>query len=217
MKQPWEYTGDELVENLQRYGPVLVERSFRPESDLALLIRDSVGSNTFRVFPTLLRRPSKIFHDWAASRLSYDLFIKLARVQSQAHFDRLTDDLATDLRDRWYAEGKKPLGIGPGRKLQNRLLKSVIRWSEIEPSDRHGLIHLLHAPLDSFSLTAVRQIASTGEFGPVLNIPSRASTGFVTSLELYYRLQELMRHIATAANVPPICIDLVAWNAAHGM
>jgi hypothetical protein len=217
MAQPVKYSRDELVESLQRYGTVLIYRSFRPESDLALLIRNSVRSNTFRVFPTLLRPPSKIFYDWAVSRLTRELFVRLARVQSQAHYDRLTDELAMDLRDRWYSEGKKPLGIGAGRKLLNVLFKNAIRWSEIEPSDRKRLIQLLHVPLDSFSLGSVRQIASTGEFGPVLNIPSRASTGFVTSLELYYRLQELMRNITAVANVPPICIDLVAWNAAHGM
>jgi hypothetical protein len=217
MAQPVKYSRDELVENLQRYGTVLIYRSFRPESDLAQLIRDSVRSNTFRVFPAQLRPPSKIFRDWASSRLTFDLFIKLARVQSQAHYDRLTDDLAMELRDWWYSAGKKPLGVGPGRKLLNLLFKNTIRWSEIEASDRHGLIHLLHVPLDSFTLTAVRQIASTGEFGPVLNIPSKASIGFVTSLELYYRLQELMRKIASWAGVPAICIDLVAWNAAHGM
>ena len=75
---------------------------------------------------------------------------------------------------------------------------------------------MLHVPLDEFSLVAIRCVAGSGEFGPEIRIPSKPTMSFVQLPEYYSQLQQLMRGVADLAGVPPISIDLLAWNVAHG-
>jgi transcriptional regulator with XRE-family HTH domain len=211
-----EYTRDELVQALREHGPRLLARFFQPCPDLEDLIRRSVAGYTFRSFRGLSRPPSELFREWAASRLSFSVMAELGEIRNQADYDQFLTDHAMDLTRRWKAKGKKPLPFGPGRKLLDLLFKGVVRYAKIPDADRQRLIRFLHVPLDSFSLVAVRQCAASDEFGPPIKVPPKATMGFVTSKQ-YPGLQQLMRGIAAVAGVPPICIDLVAWDQAHVM
>jgi putative zinc finger/helix-turn-helix YgiT family protein len=212
-----EYRRDELVRALRTYGPRLMRQFFQPCADLKELIQCSVLGSTFRSFRGLSRPPSRIFREWAASRLSPSVMAELGQIKDQTQFDQFASACATSLAQHWRAEGGKPLPCGTGRKLLDLLLKEVIRSMNIREEDRRRLVPLLYVPLDQFSLAAVRQCAASREFGPPITIPSKPTMGFVASMQQYGALQQLMRAIAAVAGVPPICIDLVVWNQAHGM
>ena len=211
-----EYTRDELLRALREHGPRLMEQFFQPGPDLDDLIRRSVGGNTFRSFQNLARQPSLVFREWAAARLSSSMST-MAAIADQGGYSRHMEDHARHLAKYWLAEGKKPLKYGPGRKLLDLLFKGVVRYAQISDSDRARLIRFLHVPLDSFSLTAVRHCAASGEFGARVSIPVSAKMGFVVSAAQYNQLQQVMRGIGAAAGVAPVCIDLVAWDHNHGM
>ena len=211
-----EYTRDELLRALREHGPRLTEGFFRPCPDLDDLIRRSVGGSTFRSFQKLARRPSVVFREWAADRLSSSL-PTMAAIADESGYAHHLEGHARHLTRYWLAQGKRPLKFGPGRKLLDLLFKGVIRHQQISNPDRARLIRFLHVPLDSFSLIAVRHCAASGEFGPRLSIPAKAKMGFVVSAAQYNQLQQVMRAIGAAAGVAPICIDLVAWDQNHGM
>ena len=94
-------------------------------------------------------------------------------------------------------------------------MKSVARWSKLTGSRRERLIGFLHVPLDSFSLSFVKGFAATGDYGQRMNIPCNATMSYIKSEPMYDRLQKLMRAVAAAASVSPICIDLLAWDSVH--
>jgi len=70
-------------------------------------------------------------------------------------------------------------------------------------------------PLDSYSLLAVKDCAASDRYGTPFRIPSNATMGFIDSNDLYAQVQGLVRAVAKEAGVPPICIDLIAWDSAH--
>ncbi|MBN9519747.1 hypothetical protein J0H58_14695 [bacterium] len=90
-----------------------------------------------------------------------------------------------------------------------------IHCDEVPEEGRRRLIRFLHVPLDEFSLMAVRQCAASGQFGPPITIPSNPSMGWMASAEQYAQIESLIRQITGAAGVPPICLDLLAWDHAH--
>ena len=190
-------------------------RFFQPCPDLKDLIWESVSGSTFRSFRIPSRHPAKLFREWAASHLSFSVATELREIRDQSRYDRFLSDCAKRLARYWLAETRTELPLGSGRKLLDLLFKKVIWWTEIPDADRQRLIPFLHVPLDKFSLAAVRQCAASGAFMPPIGIPRNASMGFVTSMKQYNRLQQLMQRIAGEAGVPPICIDLLAWNMPH--
>jgi hypothetical protein len=210
-----EYTPDELLRALRQRGRQLAERFFQPCSDLDALIRWSVGGNTFRSFRKLSRPPSVIFREWAARRIAPRM-AALAAIRHETGYNQHLEEQASDLSQYWLQEGEKPLPYGPGRKLLDLLFKGVVRHADIPIADRDRLIEFLHVPLDSFSLLAIRQCARSGAFGPRIDVPPTAKMGFVTAVERYNGIQEIIRRVAVEAGVAPICIDLVAWDQAHG-
>lgn len=210
-----EYRPDELIDALQRHGPRLMAQFFRPCPDLDELIRRSIAGNTFRSFQKLACRPSVLFREWAAERMASSLE-SMPAIVDQKGYSRHLEGHAAHLTRYWLAKGKRPLKFGPGRKLLDLLFKGIVRYAGISDADRARFIRFLHVPLDSFSLLAVRQCAASGDFGPRVAIPANAKMGFVTSAEQYNWLQQIMRRVSEAAGVTQICIDLVAWDQAHG-
>jgi hypothetical protein len=161
------------------------------------------------------RKPSVIFRDWAFSRLSPDDLDRLQAVERQDAFDEILDNLRLDLTAYWRDEGGQPLQFGASRKLTDLLMKAVARWTGLPAEVRQRLVHFLHVPLDQFVLAAIRNCVGAPHSGHPLRIPRNATMRFVDNQELYDRIQAVMREVADEATVPPICIDLLAWNLAH--
>jgi hypothetical protein len=80
--KPREFSRDQLVKLLHNKGRLLVRQLFRTETNLSFLIKESVDRSTFRVFHNVSPAPSKVFRDWASSRLSSNWFTLLARSKS---------------------------------------------------------------------------------------------------------------------------------------
>ena len=213
LSRPKEYHPAHLVQSLKKRGPDLLKQFFRPrQPDLQLLVKSSVGANTFRAFHNLREKPSVIFRRWAFEYLDRTLE-KLCRITTQSQYDQFHIATRNDLEKRWRQEGGKPLKLGWATKLTNLLLKEAMKCSDIPDSSRQTLIPLLHVPHDLYCLAAIRESARTGT--PCLKIPAGAKMGFIKSPTQYQQLQEIMRNIASQAKQPPICIDLLAWNDAH--
>lgn len=210
-----EYTREELIQALRSHGPRLLRDYFRPDPDIHELIRSSVAGNTFRSFQKLARPPSEVFRAWAKSRLTFSVMEEFGQLKDQGEYDAFVALHAEHLARYWQSEGKRPLLFGPGRKLIDLLFKRVARCTEVAEANRDRLIRLLHVPLDEYSLAAVRQCAASEEFGPPIVIPATASMGWITSPQQYAQIQRLTRQIAAVAGVPPICLDLLAWDHAH--
>jgi hypothetical protein len=215
MAVAFEYDGDELVGGLARCGRRQLRAYYRAWGKLRDLVRVAVGGCTFRAFRGLDVGPSWIFRGWARKYLSPARLDELAGIENQADYDAFLEEAFRNLAAAWAVLGGKDLGFGPGMKLLNLLMKSILRSRRFSPAERGRLLPLLHVPLDKFSLAAVRRVARTGEYGPVVHIPRNPRMGFVTTRERYDGIQRVMRGLATAAGVAPICVDLLAWDLAH--
>jgi len=209
-----EYQPDDLIAELRRDGQRMVNAYFRPNGNVDLLIDTSVEGNTFRGFPR--QQPARVFREWADSRYTLARIADLGEIRLQESMDDLIRRRSADLTDYWRAQTRIELPFGPCRKLVNLLHKSLLRADVIDDPDRKRVIPLLHVPHDSFCLAAVRQAAASGRFGVTMTIPRNATMGFITSEGQYEEFQQLLRAVAREAEVPPIAIDLFAWDRNHG-
>ncbi len=185
-----------------------------PTSDSDWLIDDAVAGNTFRGLAH--QQPSVVFRGWAR-QLPLATSTDLGNVTSPSQLETLVEWKAASLADHWKKHVPRGLAFGPCYKMVNLLHKSLIRDSLIRPANRDRVIPLLHVPHDEYCFAAVRLSAASGRFGVTMRIPKTATMSFIKTREQYQSYQDLLRVIAAGAGVPPICIDLVAWNLAHGM
>jgi hypothetical protein len=210
MRQAREFERFELVAELRRRGHALLAL-YQKSASLPHLVVDSVASNTFRAFANLAEPPSVIFREWAASTLTAERLATLGRIKRPDEFDAFHTYLVADLADYWHRRGKKPIAFGPRMKLINLLLKALVRWEGFTEDQRANIIPLLHVPLDRYSISAVRRFAEVG-----VAIPETATMSFVKTRDIYDKVQQLMREVAAEAGVAPICVDMLAWDHAHG-
>lgn len=209
-----EYTPDELVSVLRQQGAQLCERYFRPNPDTDWLIVDSVRSNTFRSFAG--QSPSEIFRPWAHRQMGFAAVAELGEVTNQSQMDSILDRRFQDLTAQWLRQSGRVFHYGNGRKLVNLLHKSIVRDIGVSTEGRTRAIPFLHVPQDKYVLAAVRLSAASGLYGNPIEIPQNSTMGYLTSQAEYDSFQLLMRRIAQAAGVAPICIDLLAWDRSHG-
>jgi hypothetical protein len=208
-REPREFDRRELVEELRKRGPALLRKLYQKAS-LDEIIQRSVDRTTYRAFHHLAEKPSIIFREWAATKLKSSQPLELGRIDSHADFNMLLCVLVGRLAKVWQRRGKKPICFGGKTKLVNLLLKALVRWEGLTDDQRAKLIPLLHVPLDSYTIAAVRRFADVG-----VRIPKGASMSFVKTQAMYDKFQQTMREVAAEAGVPPICVDLLAWDYAH--
>jgi hypothetical protein len=174
------------------------------------IVKDSVGTNTFRAFGGLRQRPSLTYRTWALMECQSETTIgALLGAESQAEFDRWLADLSERFGRYWEEHAGANMRFGPRRKLPNLLLKELVRWTGFDDQARQQLIGFLHVPLDSFSLIALRNCVDD------VRIPKSATMSWVQDASRYDRIQQAISSIAQAAGVPRIYFDNLVWNAAH--
>lgn len=209
---PHEYEPDELIDALRRDGPRLADAFFRPDPDTDGLVKKSVGANTFRSFRGLRPPAAEVYRAWVGARMSFAGIADLGEVATADEFSALTDRRFADLRAYWVAQTRRELAFGAGRKLVNLMHKWLVRDTGVSPAGRARTIPFLHVPHDTYCLTAVRKAAATGDYGARLAIPVGASMAFLAGDDQYQAFQTIARGVAAAAGVPPICVDLLAWD-----
>jgi hypothetical protein len=217
MPKPKQWTDQaELIGALKRCRWGLRSSESIP-TDWTRLIRITVGANTFRAFHNMPRKPSEVFREWASKALfgRPGYFDKLLLIENRADYDIWLHSLAADFRRYWNRLMGCKIPFGPSLKLPNLLMKDVCGVTEIPKPAYDRLVWFLHVPLDSYSIQAIRNCIDIRLRERTGHIPSSAGMGFVKTLEVYDGLQEAIRLLAEKANVPPIALDIVAWDEAH--
>jgi len=216
MPKPKQWTDQvELVEDLKGCRWEL-RSSKPPPTDWKRTIKEWVGANTFRAFRHMPEKPSKVFREWAFEALvRRHGFQELLSIKSRGNYDKWLHHLAADFRSRWKSKMGREISFGPSLKLPNLLMKGVCGLHEIPEATYKRLVWYLHVPLDSYSIQAVRNCIDEGLKRQIGYIPSPAGMGFVTTPEVYDGLQQAIRLLAKKAKVPPIALDILAWDHAH--
>ena len=210
-----DYAPDELIQSLKDRGAKLLTAYYRPDPDLHALIHEAVEGNALRAFQKLSPKPSDTFRLWAKARLSFSAMFDFAAVASQEEYDALLEGHIRNLNNHWMKVYQVEMGMGLARKITNMMMNRVLCSSEVKPDERARVLPFLHAPHDEYTLSAIRNAAATGVYGAKLDIPKKPSIKYLTSDENYAPLQAIFRTIAGRAGVPPICIDLLAWQDGH--
>jgi hypothetical protein len=220
MPAPYEFkTRLELVRALKRKKSSRWAQFAKRGADIQILIKESIGGNTFRAFQKMPSRPSVFFREWALGKFSeVKTRSSLLRTASQSGYDSWLKAFGEDLHASWKATmgEDKDIPYGPRMKLCNLLLKRVVLWDGIPDERRRTLIGFLHVPLDQYTLAAIRNCIA-GDIGRELigKIPKRATMGFVQDEPMYLGIQQVIRGISKEAEVPPIFLDLLAWDGQH--
>jgi hypothetical protein len=200
-----------LIRDLAKYP---WKTHFEPTT-VSLVVRQSVGANTFRAFQRLPKKPSVVFRDWGVGALETRGFLdRLRSVKSQDAYDGWLDDLVVDFRAVWKRAMGGAISFGPSRKLPNLVTKTLIESPLLPDQIRERIVWYLHVPLDSYTIQAVTN-CSDKSGDQIGKIPKSATMRFVESQLIYDALQKRIRSLADEARVPPIALDYLAWNASH--
>lgn len=189
----------------------LRERRMGP-TGLVDVIRGSVGANTFRAFRKP-PAPSAVFRTWAEQALVDEKYLdKLLRIRSEDAYREWLDGLVQDFRRRWKREMGSAIAFGPSYKLPNLLVKAVCASTLMPDRQFQRLVKLLHVPLDSYSIQAVRHCISVFPDAAVIGpVPASAGMSFVRNDTMYNAFQDGIRLLAREAGA----LDCLAWNEAH--
>lgn len=205
---PHEYrNADEVVRHLSRKKAKIETWFAAREKSLELLVKRSVGGNTFRAFQNMPVRPSVVFREWASGQLEDENTTgKLFRLRSQVAYDRWHEEFCSSFRQEWEERMGEVLPYGPSRKLPDLLLKAFVRWSKLTDDQRSRLTRFLHVSLDSLSLVGIRRCIDDPE------IPVNATMSFVVGPTMYRQIQEVIRAITKEAEVPAVYYDVLVWD-----
>lgn len=210
---------EQMTKALQAYDWqdwFLRKRREEANSTLKEIIRHSVAGNTFRAFHKLRVRPSEVFRHWAYEAIASGSLRDLIGLRTQKSFDAWLQGLSRAFQEAWRAKTGRRIPFGPGRKLPNLLMKRLCLSREIPQPVVDGLVWFLHVPLDNYSLAVIRFcVSSFPNAARIGNIPRSATMSFVADEKMYKAIQEGIRVLAKRASVPPIALDLLAWNDAH--
>jgi hypothetical protein len=188
----------------------------RRYEDVGRIARDSVGSNTFRAFAHMPHPPSQVFYNWAVRGLTDDGIVRqITGLRSERAYDLWLKGFSKDLSEHWRRKMGRSMPYGPGRKLPNLLMKHVVLWRRLDDEQRSRLIGYLHVPFDKYSLTVLRNCVPDAYRPAVGRIRKDVTMKYVDSEAKYDALMALASEIAVEADVPPIYLDVLAWNRSH--
>ena len=190
------------------------------DHDWRWIIEHFVASNTFRAFRHMPEPPSVVFRDWAYDALfgTRRAFNRLLAITSASDYDEWFGDLSANLRQFWLMRmgHDRAIGFGHSMKLPGLVMKGVCCSPCLPRPVFDRIVWFLHVPLDSFSIRALRCYLPGSPFAERIGtIPSSAMMGFVKTPQMYRTFQDCISHLCGEASVPPIALDILAWDAAH--
>ena len=218
---PYEFASKEhLIEQL-RIDSARLGKWFEPRVDLDDVVTNSVGSDTFRVFHHTPERPSVAFRSWVSEWLvSGRVMLQISNIASQSEYDGWLRDFRSDLFAYWENQmgPQHRMAFGHSTKLTDLLMKRLMLWEEVPNQQRISLLQFLHVPFDKYCLAPLRNCVQQSNYREQIGIiPRNAAMGFVSSEPKYTALQMLARDIAQEAGVPPIYLEVLAWDKSHGL
>ena len=212
-----------VFKNMQEYnaaiqgvGPILDAYMAVRFSTVKHAVSQSVDRNTIRAFHLKStgsdQKPLDLYRRTLTSYFEKELqnFRRLTSAEDYADFVVQSARMIEAVFDG--AAGRMGfMGFGRAAKLFNLTCKSMLRHDQLTDSERDCLMKLLHVPLDSFTLQAIRKLK------PPFSIPSTASMGWLkmNDVAAYHQLQEWIRLKCEAVNVYPIHYEIAAWDQAH--
>ena len=218
MPKPYEWpNSDALIKDLRKDKKILAKQFQDTESDLGEIVRHSVEGNTFRAFHHMPDKPSVVFREWALKKLSsYKTIALMKNVSSTQDYEKWLEGFSSSFYRHWKRQMRECIPYGPSRKLPDLLMKRVMLWNIFTEYQRNRLINYLHIPLDSYSLLAIRScIQEFPHAEEIGKIPKTATMNSIYYEAQYNQVQFVMRSIAKRADVPPIYIDVIAWDRSH--
>jgi hypothetical protein len=183
--------------------------------DLPDVVRISVGQNTFRYFRNLPEQPSVVFRSWATRAITPDLVNQLCAVGSQREFDAILRRLVGSLDRAWVRAMGAHMKTGPAIKLPSLLLKHLCASVLLPFRGWEAATRLLHTPLDSYTLAAIRHVHNGAANGRKDKILRGAGMGWISDWRQYNQVQATIQDFAAEAGVPRIAFDVLVWNGLH--
>lgn len=220
MPTPKRYADrQELIIALKRYQWLtwFKERRDRGgDSDLKIIIQESVGPNIFRAFRHLPAKPSVIFRDWAYESLSSQFLVDFRNVNSRSSYRNWLYALSDSMQERWKREMGATMVLGPSLKLVNLVAKRLCLFREISDPEFARIVRFVEVPLDIYTIQAVANcIPEFPDHEAIGRVPKAATMGFVRDKRMYEAFQDGMRQLTDDAGVPPIALDCLAWDLSH--
>jgi len=207
---------EELIARLRADAESLAGWFETRYEDVGSIVWDSGGSNTFRAFAHMPRPPSQVYYDWAQRMLSDDGVVEqITNLRSERAYDFWLKGFSQNLSEHWRRKMRRKMPYGPSRKLPNLLMKLFVLWNGLDDEQRSRLIGFLHIPFDKYSLTVFRNCVPDAYHPTVGRIRKDATMKFVDSEAKYEALMALASEIAQEAELPPIYLDVLAWNQTH--
>jgi hypothetical protein len=192
------------------------QREQEKSSDLQLIIRHSVGPNIFRAFRHLPEKPSVVFREWASGSFSNQFLMGLRTVTSQSEYREWAYSVSDSLRLCWSRRMGSEMIYGPSLKLTNLIAKRLCLFSEVPTDEVWKLAKFLEVPLDIYTIQAVANCVSTFPNPSAIGrVPTTATMSFIRDQRMYEAFQDGILEITNLADVPPIALDCMVWDATH--
>jgi hypothetical protein len=156
--------------------------------------------------------PTERYRDWSLCKNPAKIVTHLNKISNQKDFDKfLIYEVAQSLVDEWGTlknNGKSTyMNIGIALKIVNILFKHLT-FSEYITNP--AIIQFLHVPWDKYTIAPLKNV---WQHKPT--IPQKATMSFVSNLEIYYKLHQLITEISKLATCPRIYYELCLWNKSH--
>jgi hypothetical protein len=178
-----------------------------------LIIKNSVSGNTFRSsgFVGGEYKPSSIYRTWAQDFIfsSNHFYTRIVNINASEEYGGLHRELKNHLASYWRRKALVGLQGCYYYKLVDLLMKSFINYNGLTKWQEQRLLQLIHVPLDSYTLNAIRILWNqTYPYPQIPNAPSMAFIG--NNYNLYNQIQHFIsNHIG---NNNPIQFDVAVWN-----
>ncbi len=185
-------------------------------SDLQLIIKHSVGPNIFRAFRHLPEKPSVVFRGWAYDSFGREFLNGFRQIGAHSQYREWAYTVSDALRRRWSRTMGTEMPYGPSLKLINLIAKRLCLFSEISFAELWKLVEFLEVPLDIYTIQAFANCVLTfPDQEAIGHVPAAATMSFIRNKRMYEAFQDGIIEIAQQADVPPIALDCMVWDAAH--
>lgn len=170
-----------------------------------------IDQSTFRAYRGFKFKPSEIYRNWAQEMANNTAFInQVIHITSYDDFKTIHSGARDNLANVWKSKQGRELAVPYLNKLIDLYFKFLTTCNmQSDSKFNANIVCFGHIPLDKYSLLAIKYLF----YGIVLS--KNPSMGDITDMQTYYFLQDQIRSLMNAANLPNLYFDYYAWNSKH--